>query len=73
MEVKKEKIRNIISRYISESDDGTLFFNNSFPEYDCFSNECLPLVDYPKHISIPNTNRGTLKHSLIYKFFHEFQ
>lgn len=34
MEVKKKKIRNIISRYISESDDGTLFFNNSFPEYD---------------------------------------
>lgn len=34
MMVKKEKIKNIISCHISESANGTLFFNNSFPEYD---------------------------------------
>lgn len=30
----KEKIRSIVSQHIDESDNGTLFFNNSFPEYD---------------------------------------
>lgn len=34
MVVRKEKIRDIIIRYISDSVNGTLFFNNSFPEYD---------------------------------------
>lgn len=30
----KEKIRSIVNQHINESDNGTLFFNNSFPEYN---------------------------------------
>lgn len=34
MNVKQEKTRDRIIRQIKESANGTLFFNNSFPEYD---------------------------------------
>lgn len=34
MVAKQEKTRSIIIRHINESANGTLFFNNSFPEYD---------------------------------------
>lgn len=34
MKAKQEKTRTIIIRQINESANGTLFFSNSFPEYD---------------------------------------
>ena len=31
---KEDKVINIIKGRIEEADNGTLFFNNSFPEFD---------------------------------------
>ena len=48
---KANKIVSAIKRQISEADNGTMFFNNSFPDYD---------DEYVGHILSEMVEKGVL-------------